>query len=207
MLLTTELAQPIVNKIMKVIDYNINIMNKNGIIVASGDSLRMNQIHHGAIQVLKIQEEIIIYDIEDINRHRLVGTKPGVNLPIHFQKEIIGVVGITDDPNEIYKIAHIVKVTVETLIQQQYVDRRIDYKQNLIEEWGLDLINPDFKDYKDLKTRSSFLKVALNEQSAVLKIELDVKTTSKIDFYDWFQAHESSIYKTLHSFPRILHFI
>ena len=52
MIITTELAQPIVKKMMSVVDYNINIMNHDGIIVASGDPDRINQPHQGAKEVV-----------------------------------------------------------------------------------------------------------------------------------------------------------
>ncbi|RCX25007.1 putative sugar diacid recognition protein [Bacillus sp. AG236] len=50
---TKELAQKIVGRTMEIIDCNINVMNEKGVIIGSGDKKRMNQIHEGALMVLK----------------------------------------------------------------------------------------------------------------------------------------------------------
>lgn len=165
MIITSELAQPIVNKMMRVVDHNINIMNHEGIIVASGDRKRLQQKHQGAIEVIQLKRERIIY-VADTSH--LAGTQPGVNLPINFGNEIIGTVGITGDPTKVYKISHIVKVTVESLIQQQYLSDKLRYRQKAIEEWFFDLINPNFTDEEELKTRTAFLNLDINAASVFL---------------------------------------
>ena len=50
---TKELAQKIVYRTMEIIDCNINVMNEKGVIIGSGDKKRMDQIHEGALMVLK----------------------------------------------------------------------------------------------------------------------------------------------------------
>lgn len=50
---TKELAQKIVYRTMEIIDCNINVMNEKGVIIGSGDKNRMDQIHEGALMVLK----------------------------------------------------------------------------------------------------------------------------------------------------------
>ena len=45
----SKIAQDIVNRVMKVIPYNVNIMNQEGVIIASGDRSRLNKIHRGAL--------------------------------------------------------------------------------------------------------------------------------------------------------------
>ncbi|HUC93455.1 MAG TPA: sugar diacid recognition domain-containing protein [Paenibacillus sp.] len=92
MKITRELAQPIVMQIMALLNYNINIMDENGVIVASGDSTRLNQTHEGALKFLKSKKEVIL-SVKD--SARLSGTRPGINLPIEFQGDLAGVVGIT----------------------------------------------------------------------------------------------------------------
>ncbi|MSE04757.1 sugar diacid recognition protein, partial [Lactobacillus salivarius] len=43
--LSTKLAQVIVDRMMKTIPYNINMMNDEGIIIASGDHTRIGKLH------------------------------------------------------------------------------------------------------------------------------------------------------------------
>src|SRR5699024_781114 len=108
--------QPIVDQMIKVIDYNVNIMNHEGIIVASGNEQRVHQVHQGALEAIELKRERIIHRSDYEN---MVGTNVGVNVPIEIKGSIVGVVGITGDPTKIYKFIHIIKITVETLLEQK----------------------------------------------------------------------------------------
>jgi carbohydrate diacid regulator len=169
MFITSELAQPIVERIAKVVDRNINIMNAEGAIVASSDSERIHQVHQGAIEVMKMKSERVIYPSECGN---LRGTKPGVNLPILYLGECIGTVGITGDPIEVYNIASIVKITVEALLQQHYLSGQLSQKRKFVEEWTLDLINPNFTNFIDLEKRAQFLKLDIEQLCTFLVVEI-----------------------------------
>lgn len=45
--LTEELAYPIISKLKTIVHYNINMMNESGVIVASTDPGRKDQVHEG----------------------------------------------------------------------------------------------------------------------------------------------------------------
>ena len=47
--LTPKLAQQIVERTMKIIDCNINVMDANGCIIGSGDLERIGEVHEGAM--------------------------------------------------------------------------------------------------------------------------------------------------------------
>jgi carbohydrate diacid regulator len=170
MLITSGLAHPIIEKIAKVAGHNINIMNHEGVIVASSDSERIDQVHQGAIEVMKMASERVIYPSESEN---LTGTKPGVNLPILFNHECVGTIGITGDPNKVYNIAHIVKITVEALLQQNYLSEQLRYKRKMIEEWAFDLINTKFTNFVNLEERAQHLKIDTEQICTLLLIEID----------------------------------
>ncbi len=87
-MLSKSLAQKIVDRMMDIIPYNVNIMDKDGIIIASGDSDRINTLHLGAQEALQGTSAIEVYEERE-------GVKLGVNMPIMFNKRSIGVVGIT----------------------------------------------------------------------------------------------------------------
>ena len=46
-MLSKSLAQKIVDRMMDIIPYNVNLMDKNGVIIASGDKDRINTLHLG----------------------------------------------------------------------------------------------------------------------------------------------------------------
>lgn len=107
------IAQKIVNQLSKVISYNINIMDEKGLIIASTDPKRIETFHEIAIQLLtQNQKQIDVYDSE-----QLIGTKRGVNLALEYRDAIIGVIGVTGNPDEVRPIAALLKVSVENLYE------------------------------------------------------------------------------------------
>jgi len=109
--LTKQLAQNIVDKMMGVVPYNINIMDEKGTIIGSGDRSRIGHLHHGAVAAIKEERLIIIHKSQG-------GAKPGVNIPIYFTDNVIGVIGISGRPEEVQAFADIVKVTAQLLVKQ-----------------------------------------------------------------------------------------
>jgi carbohydrate diacid regulator len=115
--LTPQLAQTIVDRTMEIVDYNINIMNQNGVIIGSGDEGRINDLHEGAKQVIKTGQPL---QISKQDEKELAGSKPGINLPINLNEETIGVVGITGTPEVVANYGGLVKMTVELMLQQAF---------------------------------------------------------------------------------------
>lgn len=138
MKITHTLAQNIVNKTMSILGKNINIMDENGVIIGSGDKSRLNQFHEGAAQVIKEGKKLEIYS-KDINR--LVGSKPGINLPIEHNNKIIGVVGITGEPNEVSPFGEVIKMTVEMMLQQEFLLKELQLEKQARENFIHDLIS------------------------------------------------------------------
>ncbi|MGL5915960.1 MAG: sugar diacid recognition domain-containing protein, partial [Culicoidibacterales bacterium] len=93
-MLTPSLAQEIAEKMMEVVPYNINIMDKNGVILASGDESRVGFYHPAAHEAVKKSQTIEV--AEDYNR-----MYRGLNMPIVLEKGAIGIVGITGNPAEV----------------------------------------------------------------------------------------------------------
>ncbi len=71
--LSTELAQDIVSRTMKIIPFNVNVMDVGGTILASGNSSRIGERHVGALLALaKKTDEIDAAIAENIR-----GARPG----------------------------------------------------------------------------------------------------------------------------------
>ncbi|MFD0896349.1 CdaR family transcriptional regulator [Loigolactobacillus binensis] len=118
MKLEPELAQSIVNKMMSKIPYNINMMDENGYIIASGSSERLNTLHVGALDAIRQQKTLIM------ERSHGENGQPGVNMPVHFNDRIIGVIGITGEPNEVVPLASLLSTATELLLNQSYADQQ-----------------------------------------------------------------------------------
>ena len=126
--MTKTLAQEIANKVMQVIPYNVNIIDEIGRIIGSGDPERIDTYHQGAKLAIEQESIVSVYQSEG-------GAKPGVNIPIYFRNRIMGVIGISGDPNFVSPFAELVRVTAELLINQEFLFRERRIKEQMKEEF------------------------------------------------------------------------
>ena len=136
--ITHQLAQQIVDRTINIIGKNINIMNEKGYIIGTGDRNRLNQYHEGAALVIKSKKKLFIYPE---NKKNLIGVKPGINLPIEDNKQIIGVVGITGNPDEVGPFGEVIKMTVEMMLQQEVLLKEVALEKQAKENFIHDLIS------------------------------------------------------------------
>lgn len=128
-------ATYIVEEISKIIGEKINMMNADGIIIASSDINRIGTFHAAAKELIdhKLQEVIVK------NESEYEGALPGLNLAINFQDEIVGVIGVTGPYDEVAKYGQILKKMTEILLLDQYykeqkdIDKRI--RERYLDEW------------------------------------------------------------------------
>ncbi|MEG1603695.1 MAG: sugar diacid recognition domain-containing protein [Cloacibacillus sp.] len=105
-------AIAIVHEISGIIGEQVNMMDVNGIIIASTDPDRINTFHGGAKRVVeeKLDELVVHRDGE------YEGAKQGTNLPITFRDEIVGTIGVTGPYEKVEKYGQIIKKMTEILI-------------------------------------------------------------------------------------------
>jgi len=129
-MLTKQLADEIVEQTMIRLNRNLNVMDTNGMILASGEEQRINKIHEGAAFVAKTEEVLWITKENMADWH---GAKPGVNMPIHFQQQLVGVIGITGNPADLREIATLVQLTTEMMVHQSLITSRVEWKRKMKE--------------------------------------------------------------------------
>lgn len=140
--LNKQLAQEIVGRTMGIIGKNINIMDNQGVIIGSGDKKRIDDIHEGAVIVIK---EGTGFEITAEETKRLNGVKPGINLPIYFDGKIMGVIGITGSPDEIRSFGELVRMAAELSLQQAVLMNEIQWDERLKEELVSQIIHNEGK--------------------------------------------------------------
>jgi carbohydrate diacid regulator len=158
MYLTEQLAQEIVDRTMAILPYNINVMDHEGKIIGSGDKRRLSKQHDVAREVLKRKETIEIH-LDDIQQWQ--GVKEGINLPIVFQGETLGVVGITGDPEEARGYGELVKLTTEMIIEQSFLQKQLQLDERLKEEIVHQLINGSNLDDDLIYEKAKAIKIDL----------------------------------------------
>lgn len=129
MKISSATAKEIVNQISEVLGQKINIMDTDGVIIASSTAEREGSIHGGAKKIIEENLKQLIVE----NDLQYEGSQNGVNLPIIFQREIIGIIGITGKVEDVLKYGQIIKKMTEILL----LDGRIK-EQEIIEQKARD---------------------------------------------------------------------
>jgi carbohydrate diacid regulator len=129
--ISASIASDIIRGLGERIGRSINIMDRGGVIISSTVEDRIGTFHEAAYRLITTGS-----NAEAVSRGEAVSplVQPGVNLPITYRGDIIGVVGIEGDPKQVESIAHAVKTTVETMVEyelyKEHTIRRQD-KKNL----------------------------------------------------------------------------
>lgn len=98
----------------------INIMNTDGVIIASTEHHRIGSYHQGAREALRTGK---VVNIRKDQLEQYPGAKEGCNMPLRVNGDIIGVVGIYGNPEEIQDVAHLLEVYATKYYQLEAVLR------------------------------------------------------------------------------------
>lgn len=170
MILSEELARKIVEKSKEATDFNINVMNKEGIIISSSDPKRINTFHEGAFQVIQTGVEMII---SQENWTQWSGTKPGINMPITFHNQIVGVIGITGEPNEVIPYAKAIRLMTEMILQEAFLLEQISIEERTKEYLVHEMISNHIEETPDeMIAKAELLKIDLTLRRAILLIHI-----------------------------------
>lgn len=121
-----ELAQDIVDRTMAILPYNVNVMDNQGLILGSGEPERINTRHEGAQLVLANGR---VVEIDGQTAKHLKGVLPGINLPLMHDQRLIGVLGITGEPDGLRTYAELVRMTAEMLVSQRHQQAELQWRR------------------------------------------------------------------------------
>lgn len=169
MQLNATIARQIVERTMKIIHHSVNVMDEHGRIIGSGDPSRLAQRHEGAILALNDNR---VVEIDAPTAIQLKGVKPGINLPILFKQHVIGVVGISGQPDEVRNYGELVKMTAELIVEQAALMSQIQWNKRHREELVLQLIQQTELNEEQLLTIAERLELDLNQPriAALVKV-------------------------------------
>ncbi|PLR99246.1 CdaR family transcriptional regulator [Bacillus sp. T33-2] len=162
--LTYNQAQNIVDKMMKDIPYNINIMDRTGIIIGSGDKERIGTLHQGAVAAIKQKKVVEIHKDEEF-------VKKGINLPIELRGSIVGIVGISGQVKETRPFGNLVKSAVNLLIEQSAAMEKENLEKNLRQKFINLITDPDTLYSKELTDQAQAYGIQLKKTSQIVYVE------------------------------------
>ncbi len=172
MIIPEKLGQQIVDTTMRLVHRNVNIMDRDGIIIATGHPHRYKTLHKGAKDVIETGTIIEIYPNE---LSLYPGALQGVNLPIVFDDQIVGVVGVFGHPDEVRNIGLLVKMITELILERDLVQREMRTKTRLREQFiEISVLNPAIELSTKLKRIAKTLEIDLLQPRAAMIIDASV---------------------------------
>lgn len=185
-MLTKEIATQMVEQTMIRLNRNINVMDLNGLIFASGERVRLHHIHEGAAHVARTGETLIIRD-DQVNMWP--GSKAGINLPLWHDEKMIAVIGITGDPNDLESVAPLVQLTCELMLHQSIVTAESEWKRKWKDDAITELMMTDQFSQETLQ-RASLSHLSLHPPLCCIVFTCKKEQTNTLrrrleDFLDW----------------------
>lgn len=163
--LSPQGAQAIVEEVGAVVGQNINMMDCRGYVIASTDETRIGSLHEGARRV--IEEHLTELYIKE--QHATLTSRPGLNLPVTYCGEIVGVIGITGRYEEVAGYGRVVKKMVEILMRENAVqdERRMGRRvlNRFLKDW---VIGDGLKQPKLLEERGAALGIDIRQPRRVM---------------------------------------
>lgn len=172
-MLDDKLAQKLIDKLSGTMHYNVNVMDTTGTIIASYDTSRIGTFHETAYRMIKERTPIV----EVHENEKLVGTRPGINMILENKKEVIGIVGITGDPDTLRPMALLFKAAIESLLefelQQQALMKRTNKKDRFFQQ----MIYREDRSASDLYTLATELGYRTDAMRIAIYIDLETEET------------------------------
>lgn len=136
-MLRPSLAKKIISEVRRLLVEDLIIVDINGMIIASTDESRIGSFHEGALASYLEQNKVIITEKD---QGILKGVKAGINLPVFFQQQIVGVIGITGDPKKVSQYGEVLRKMTELLIKESYYSEQVEWQSRALEAFVFDWI-------------------------------------------------------------------
>lgn len=157
-MLTREIAESIVRETMNRLHRNINMMNIDGDIIASGDQSRLGERHEGALEAIRTGKPLVV---SEENMDQWKARQCGLNIPISLHNKFVGAIGITGDPSEVSEFGELVKMTTELMLNQIDLMSHREWRNRAKEFIMEELMNSD-PDYEKIDDRLRMLNIRLD---------------------------------------------
>lgn len=168
-ILDTRLAQEIVSRTMRIIPFNVNVMDANGVILASGNADRVGELHAGAL--LALAKKLTV-EIDAAAARKLHGAQPGTNLPLCVGGQVCGAVGLSGAPDEVRQFGELVRLTAEMILEQAALAGELQNNSRYREAFVLNLIRYEAAHRPELEGWARRLGLDLERMQLVFLLEL-----------------------------------
>ncbi|WP_461225169.1 CdaR family transcriptional regulator [Lacticaseibacillus suihuaensis] len=113
--LDPKIAEEIVTSLKSIINYEINLFDTHGEIVASTDKKRIGTSHQAALIAARENRSVNV----DAT-HPFPGSKTGTNMPIVFDDLVVAVIGITGELQAVLPFGNVIRRMTEVLLRENW---------------------------------------------------------------------------------------
>ena len=119
--LSPQDAMSIVTEMKRTIGHDVNIIENNGVILASTNKARIGTVHEGARRLIENRlDSLTVW--EDDPAH---GVQRGINLPVVLDGRVEGIIGVTGDPADISVFGAVIQRLMEIMLESLQQRRRL----------------------------------------------------------------------------------
>ncbi|WP_144340840.1 CdaR family transcriptional regulator [Paenibacillus darwinianus] len=154
--LSPELAKKIIREVESALNERLIVVDDQGIIIASTEQERIGTFHEGATIVMSTRRKLHITE-EDVRTLR--GVKPGINLPIFFNKQVIGVIGISGTPSVVEPYAELLRRMTEFIIREATRKEKEEWEKRGLEAYFYEWVHANDVD-QELADRGHILGIS-----------------------------------------------
>lgn len=173
MLITLELANTIVKRAMSIIHHNVNVIDHQGIIIASGENHRIGERHEVAYEVIKSRQRMTIETAQQAAKYKNV--QPGINHPVIVDDQVVMVIGISGNPVAIGRYAELAILAAELLVKQSLDIREMNWQYRI-----RDLLLKQYLELgetiKGIEARSQLEQQDIHLSRATLPLIINIET-------------------------------
>lgn len=154
-MLNNDIARRFVENLSLYTKYNVNVMNHEGIIIASVDANRIGSFHETACNMIKLQQG----SVEVTDGQSFLGVKEGINLLVYDEQKPVGVVGVTGNPDEVRNIAYVIKMALESMLKYEHQQEKLYTTRTAQDRFVYALFSEKNTDREKLEGLANGLKI------------------------------------------------
>jgi len=171
--ISAQLANQIVSSAQEVIKNDINLIDGNGMIIGSTKIKRIGSFHEAGFEAATKNHIVTVTKAKETPT-----VQEGINYPIHLDKDVVAVIGITGNPKIVSSYGFLVTKITEIFLKEQQIQEKISSKEGLISSVMTALIQNNIANKTYFITLLDKLKLSVKESYQICA--LFVKSSSYI---------------------------
>ncbi|WP_029268665.1 CdaR family transcriptional regulator [Virgibacillus alimentarius] len=165
-----QIAQRLVKAVSVTLPFSISLSDADGCIVGATDSKRIGTFHPVYKRVIESKDVIAFSDSE---ASKFDNVLPGLAMPLNFQEETVGVLGIIGPPEEVRPHAELTKHYVELLWQETFYKQLADLKTKMEETYLQYILMNDAKNEEQMMQYCDALHIDMDTQMFCVVIHVE----------------------------------